>query len=391
MTESLKIRASLSLVVWVVDRVMRQPGTILSIVGAILTAGLCLGAGDASLATGRNFAPFTLLLKPSLQMSPLPGWMQGPAVVQRETSTIEIPIPALWSSPSADFYALTVVFDDCGDGGPAVEWRGPDGSTTAISAGLGETGISLGMNARTILLPRALTRDGGVLLVSYYAKFDGLVSLSVRPAREDLLAVLGGQGDPVLVDEALRVFERGEVDGRRLVPMTGDVRRGSVVEAELSALTEELQGEVEFVTPVEGTIEGAMLRLDVLGLDPEATMQVHVNSVLVGQLNFPAFRLDDPALLPDSLGRLVIAGWRNGSAFIPAHLWQQGDNSVVLTLRRSAAETGRPVHIRNAVLHVRFGAESTGQENTDPDLSLPDPMVPDINEAPLPEIVTGIR
>ncbi len=370
---------------------MRQQGTILSLVGVLLTAGLCHGAGDASLATGRNFAPFTLFLKPSLQMSPLPGWMQGPAVVQRETSTIEIPIPALWSSPSADFYALTVVFDDCGDGGPAVEWRAPDGSTTTICGGLGETGISLGMNSRTILLPRTLTREGGGLLVSYYAKFDGLVSLSVRPAREDLLAVLGGQGDPVLVDEALRVFERGEVDGRKEVPMTGDVRRGSIVEAELSAQVEEFQSEVEFVTPMEGTIEGAMVRLDVLGLDPEATIDVRVNSILVGQLNFPAFRLDDPALVPDSLGRLVIAGWRNGTVFLPAHLWQQGDNSVVLTLHRSGAETGRPVFIRNAILHVRFGAESASVENAEPDLSLPDPMVPDINEPPLPEIVTGIR
>jgi len=370
---------------------MRQPRTILSIAGALLIAGVCLGAGDASLATGRNFAPFTLFLKPSLQMSPLPGWMQGPAVVQRETSTIEIPIPALWSSPSADFYALTVVFDDCGDGGPAVEWRAPDGSTTTICGGLGETGISLGMNSRTILLPRTLTREGGGLLVSYYAKFDGLVSLSVRPAREDLLAVLGGQGDPVLVDEALRVFERGEVDGRKEVPMTGDVRRGSIVEAELSAQVEEFQSEVEFVTPMEGTIEGAMVRLDVLGLDPEATIDVRVNSILVGQLNFPAFRLDDPALVPDSLGRLVIAGWRNGTVFLPAHLWQQGDNSVVLTLHRSGAETGRPVFIRNAILHVRFGAESASVENAEPDLSLPDPMVPDINEPPLPEIVTGIR
>lgn len=370
---------------------MLRQRTILSIAGAVLTAGLCLGAGDASLATGRNFAPFTLFLKPSLQMSPLPGWMQAPAVVQQETSTIEIPIPALWGAPSVDFYALTVVFDDCGDGGPAVEWRAPDGSTTTISEGLGETGASLGMNARTILLPQVLTKDGGILLVSYYAKFDGLVSLSVRPAREDLLAVLGGQGDPVLVDEALRVFERGEVDGRRELPVTGDVRRGSVVEAELSAPLEELQSEVEFVTPVEGTIEGAMLRLDVLGLDPEATMEVRVNSVLVGQLNFPAFRLDDPALVSDSLGRMVIAGWRSGAAFIPAHLWQQGDNAVMLTLRRSAAETGRPVHIRNAVLHVRFGAEPASLESGDPDLSLPDPMVPDINEPPLPEIVTGIR
>ena len=124
---------------------------------------------DPSLDTGRNFAPFVLSLKPSLQMSPLPGWMQGPSVVRPETATIEIPVPALWAVPAVEIYALTVVFDDRGDGGPAVEWRSPNGSTTTISQGLGEIGTSLGLNARTILIPQELTRDGGVLLVSYYA------------------------------------------------------------------------------------------------------------------------------------------------------------------------------------------------------------------------------
>ena len=89
--------------------------------------------GDPSLATGRNFAPFALSLKPSLQMSPLPGWMQSPALVHAETATIEVPIPARWAVPSVDLYALTVVFEDHGDGGPALEWRSPNGATTTIS------------------------------------------------------------------------------------------------------------------------------------------------------------------------------------------------------------------------------------------------------------------
>jgi hypothetical protein len=227
-----------------------------------------------------------------------------------------------------------------------------------------------------------------MLLVSYYAKFDGLLSLAVRPAREDLLAVLGGQSDPVLVDEALRVFERGEVDGRRAAAVSGDVRRGAVVEAELSAPVEPLEGELEYIVPIEGIVDGAMVRLDVLGLDPEARIEVRVNSILVGPLNFPSFRLDDPALVPDSLGRLILAGWRNGSVFIPARLWLPGDNSVVLTLKRSDVETSRPVFVRNSGLHLRFGAASAAAA---PDLSLPDPLVPDPQEPPLPEIITGSR
>jgi hypothetical protein len=348
---------------------------------------------DPSLDTGRHFAPFVLALKPSLQMSPLPGWMQSPAVVLPETATIEVPLPALWAAPAVEVYALTVVFDDRGDGGPAVEWRSANGTTATVSQGLGEMGSSLGLNARTILLPQSLTREGGVLLVSYYAKFDKLVSLAVRPARENPLAVLGGGSDPVLVDEALRVFERTEVDGRRNTPLGGDIRRGAVVEAELSTPVEELDAELEFIVPVEGTVDGALLKLDVLGLDPEASIQVHVNSMSVGQLGFSQFRLDDPALVPDSLGRLVMAGWRSGYVFIPARLWLAGDNSVVLVLRRSGVETGQPVFIRNAGLHLRFGA-GTAQGNTaagEPDFLVPDPLVPNPQDPPLPEIVTGVR
>ena len=350
-------------------------------------------AGDPSLDTGRNFAPFVLSLKPTLQMSPLPGWMQGPAVVHAETATIEIPIPALWAAPATEVYALTVVFDDRGDGGPAVEWRSPNGSTSTVSQGLGELGTSLGLNARTILLPQTLTREGGVLLISYYAKFDKLVSLAVRPARENPLAILGGGSDPVLVDEALRVFERTEVDGRRPLPLSGDIRRGAVVEADLSAPVQELSEEIEFIVPVQGTVDGALLKLDVLGLDPEASIQVRINSVSVGPLGFSQFRLDDPAFVPDSLGRLVMAGWRSGYVFVPARLWRAGENSVVLALKRSDVETGQPVFIRNAGLHIRFGTEAS-QENKsagEPDFSIPDPLVPNPQDPPLPEIVTGVR
>ena len=346
---------------------------------------------DPSLDTGRNFAPFVLSLKPSLQMSPLPGWMQGPAVVRPETATIEIPVPALWAVPAVEVYAITVVFDDRGDGGPAVEWRSPNGTTSTVSQGLGEMGTSLGLNARTILLPQDLTREGGVLLVSYYAKFDKLLSLAVRPARQNPLAILGGGSDPVLVDEALRVFERTEVDGRRTSPLSGDIRRGAVVEAELSAPVQELNGELEFIVPLDGVVDGALLKLDVLGLDPEATIQVRVNSISVGQLGFSQFRLDDPTLVPDSLGRLVVAGWRSGYVFIPARLWLAGDNSVVLVLKRSDVETGQQVFIRNAGLHVRFGAAQENKAAGEPDFSIPDPLVPNPQDQPLPEIVTGVR
>ncbi|MDX2081742.1 MAG: hypothetical protein SFU53_13240 [Terrimicrobiaceae bacterium] len=352
---------------------------------------------DASLELGRPLAPFVVSLKPTVQMSPLPYWMPSPAVVQPMTATVEVPIPGLWQAPAGEFYALTVVFEDAGDGGPAVEWRSATGITSTVSAGLGELGTRLGLNARTVLIPRELTRAGGVLLVSYYGKFSNLVSVSVRPGREDLLAVLGSRTAPAMVDEALRVFERDEVDGSRRTPLSGDVRHGAVVEAELAAGIEELAGELEFVVPLDGQIEATLLRLEALGLDPEARIEARLNGVYVGLLAFPSPRLDDPALVADPLGRFVVAGWRAGSLFVPARFWTPGENSLVLTLRRSEMESGRPVFLKNSHLHVRFGASpATDQavepaESEEPDFSLPDPLIPDPNDPPLPEIVTGIR
>lgn len=347
-------------------------------------------AEDSSLATGRNFSPFLLQLKPSVQMSPLPGWMQLPALVREDLATVEIPLPALWQAPSAEYFAVTVVFRDEGDGGPAVEWRSASGMVSSISQGLGESGTAVGLNARTVLLPQSITREGGVLLVSYYARFDALVSVAARPARGNLLAILGGDSDPVLVDEAFRIFERREVDGFRPQPLSGDLRRGAVVEAELSAAVEPLESEIEFIAPIDGVVEGAMVRIDVLGLDPEARIEVRVNSLLAGTLNFPPFRLDDPAIVADSLGRLIVAGWRTGTLFIPARFLLGGENAIVLSLQRSAVETGRPVFLRNAVLHLRFGSEEAGAP-PEPDLMLPDPLLPDPDEIPLPEIITGVR
>ncbi len=372
---------------------MRYARSLPALGAIVLTcfSGAVSAAEDASLATGRNFAPFLLQLKPSVQMSPLPGWMQLPAVVQEETATVEIPLPALWQAPAAEYFAVTVVFHDGGDGGPALEWRAANGTTSVLSQGLGESGTALGLNARTVLLPQSITREGGTLLVSYYARFDRLVSVAARPARGNLLAILGGDSDPVLVDEALRVLERREVDGLRPQPLTGDLRRGAVVEAELSAPVQPLEDEVEFIVPIDGLVEGTMIRLDVLGLDPEAAIEVRVNSLLAGALNFPSFRLDDPALLPDSLGRLIIAGWRTGTLFIPARFWLDGENSLVVSLKRSAVETGRPVFLRNAVLHLRFGNREQDGDPPEPDLTLPDPLLPDPEELPLPEIITGLR
>ena len=249
------------------------------------------------------------------------------------------------------------------------------------------------MNSRTLLLPKSQTFQGGTALVSYYGKFDGLVSVCVRPARENVIAVIGGQNDPALVDETLRAYDRAEVDGTRRSPLTGDVRTGSVVEAELSASIQPLDGEMEFIVPLEGKIEGSMVHIDVLGLDPEANINIRINSQPAGSIGFQPFRLDDPALVLDASGHLILAGWRSGSLFIPARLLVSGENSLIISLKGSPQESERAVFLKNAVFNVRFGGSATvnpvaKDQPRVPDLTLPDPVVPTSVAPPLPEIVT---
>jgi len=308
---------------------------------------------ELSIPAGGTFDPFLLALKPGLQMSPLPAWMDGPATILPDLGLVEIPISPLWKESTVEMYAVTVVFEDSGDGGPMLEWKNGDERST-LSNGLGEVGNPVGLNSRTVLLPQVLTKDGGALVISCEGKFDSLLSLAVRPARLDETAVLGGRRTAALVDDSFQVYDDREVSGGRPVPLAGDVRVGTIVEAELSAAVEPLDQAIEFVAPVEGTVEGAVIHLEALGLDPEAELRVSVNATPVGQISFPSFALDDPSLVTDWNGRLLLAGWRKGSLFVAARHFKQGENSVSIDLKRSEGETGRAIFLRNSSLHLRF-------------------------------------
>jgi hypothetical protein len=212
----------------------------------------------------------------------------------------------------------------------------------------------VGLNSRTVLLPQSLTKDGGTLVISYVGKFDSLLSLAVRPARLDETAVLGGRRTAALIDDSFQAYDDREVSGARQVPLAGDVRVGTIVEAELSSAVEPLNQALDFVAPVEGNVEGAVIHLEALGLDPEAELRVSINTTPAGQISFPSFALDDPSLVTDWNGRLLLAGWRKGSLFVSARHFKQGENTITIDLKRSPGETGREVFLRNSSLHLRF-------------------------------------
>ena len=339
---------------------------------------------------GGTFDPFLMAFKPALQMSPLPAWMEQPARIDAENAAVEIPIPPLWKQPLISMYALTLVFDDSGDGGPVLEWRSLESGKTTISYGLGELNNKVGLNSRTVLLPEALTKEGGTLIVRYRGHFDAVMSLAVRPARENSTAVLGSRLAPAMVDENSQVFEDREVSGIRLNPLTGDLRKGTIVEAELSAPVEHIEDTLEFIAPIDGEVEGSLIRLETLGLDSEAKLEVQINNKPAGCINFPGFELDDPSLVTDWNGRLILAGWRKGSLFVPARFFVPGENSILISLKRSEMETRREVYLRNTVIHMRFAPRpftpppiNTKETNSievptrsKPDFSISDHVIP---------------
>ncbi|GAB4179154.1 MAG: hypothetical protein Fur0032_19810 [Terrimicrobiaceae bacterium] len=310
---------------------------------------------DASLLTGRPLAPMELRWRPEIASNPLPGWAVGP--VDATAGSAIFPIPAIWQQGGIDRYLLTVVFEDTTDSGPIVEWRSRDGRVTRLSEGLGEDKNALGLHARSLLIPSELSKQGGAVVVSMPWRPDGLVRAAVEPARDVTVAVLGSAIQPGAIDRAGMVREMSELDGLQPAAITGDVRSGPIVEAELSGGIEPLGTELEFEVPVDGIVEGGVLNTEILGIDPASRVFVWLNGVFQGELNSEAFRLDDAAVAIGTGGRLTFAGWRSHNLFLQGSAWQMGINHLLLRLRRGEGDSGRPVSLKNTHLHLRFSPE----------------------------------
>lgn len=312
---------------------------------------------DAGLLTGRPLAPMEIRWRPEIAGSPLPGWATAP--VETTAGSAIFPIPAVWQQGGIDRYLLTVVFDDTADAGPVVEWRSRDGSVTRLSEGLGEDEASLGLHARSLLVPLELSRHGGSLVVSMPWRPDGLVRAAVEPARDVTVAVLGSANRPGAIDRAGMVREITELDGLEPPSLTGDVRSGPIVEAELAGDIEPLADELEFEVPVDGIVEGGVLNAEILGLDPASRVFIWLNGVFQGELNSEAFRLDDAAVTIGSDGRLSFAGWRSHNIYLQGSAWRKGINRLLLRLRRGEGDSGRTVSLKSTHLHLRFSADQS--------------------------------
>ena len=302
--------------------------------------------------------PLTINLRNDAATNAIPRWFSGNVRITPESDSVEVPLSPLASQDEIGFHALTVVFDDNGDGGPVAEWISPGKERSLLSTGLGETGVAPGLNARTILIPQGLTLDGGTLRVSFAGRFSRLLTVSVQPCRElGVAAMATGNGFvPGLVVGRDRVLALSEVYDTPSVQPGGDRTEGRTVHAELVTTASRLDssGQLEIIVPLGSLPDGSWIRSEVAGLDPESWIEISLNGESLGAMGMESFPLQDSGTIHSTTGRLIRAGWRRGSLYVPPRLWKEGENSVSLTLRRSSGDEGKPVLVRNASMELLF-------------------------------------
>jgi len=338
----------------------RFPGLMVLGLSFLLIPALLAGSENVSghSAFG-SFLPQTVTLQPSQIIDPPAPWATASCSIHPESDSIQFPLPALAAQDQIGCFALTAVFEDLGDGGPVLEWISREGQLTLLSAGLAENGVALGLNARTVVIPQSLTLDGGVVKVSYPGRFSRMISTTLRPARELGVAVLGTDSSPALIQENQQVLSEGEVSGLDEKLLPGDRADRRVIHADLATAPlridqSESGGITEFIVPLTDTPQGSMLHAEVGGLDPESWIEVAINGESRGVLSLAPFELQNPGVVFSTEGHLLLAGWRRASLFLPARLWHEGDNSLVLTLHRSAGDAGKAVHVRKVSCDYLF-------------------------------------
>ena len=314
--------------------------------------------------TAALLVPQTITLQPKESIDPPAPWATASPTVHAESDSIQFPVPSLAAQDQIGCFAVTTVFDDLGDGGPVLEWISNQGDRTLLSAGLGDNGVALGLNARTVLLPQAMTLDGGKVRVSFPGRFSRLISTTLTPARELGVAVLGTHSTPALIQENQHLLSSEEVSGMDVQPVIGDQADGKTIHAELATLPIRIDlpdsgGVTEFIVPLSVTPQASMLRAEVGGLDPESWLEVSINGESRGVLAMAPFELQDPGVVLSATGRLLVAGWRSASLFVPARLWHEGDNSIVVTLHRSVGDAGKAVFLRKANCDLLFDPART--------------------------------
>ncbi len=316
-----------------------------------------------------SFAPLKITLSTQLKVDSLPKWAIAP-FIDKESSSIEIPIPALAEQSDIENFAITINFYDMGDGGPLVEKQSKqDENPTLLCSGLGINGPALGLNSRTIAIPADVALDGGKIIVHHVGRFEQIHSIILRPGRTAMVSVLSDHFFPAIMDEST-VIEQEEANGATLAFKKGNITHGRITSAELSAPIEQLDGTLEFAFDISGHPEATIFCTEIQGLDLEAHIEVLLNGIIIGPLNIASFQLDSPELISatindDHTAPLQFAGWRKAHLYIPSYLWKEKKsdsldttdqkNHLVLIVRPGPRSSGSKIHLKNSYLEVLHG------------------------------------
>ncbi len=299
----------------------------------------------------------SVTLKPQLQSSPLPIWVNHPLNFSPGSSSLEISLSPLSQQTSIDHFVLTVVFDDRGDGGPRIEWKKKNGDEMLLCSGLGVNGPAVGFNARTLLIPYDLVFDGGTLVIHHEGRFNQVISATVQAAHTATIAFLGEENEVALLDQVGNIISKDLAAGNPPPLKEGDVMKGRLMTAELSATTQQ-GNEFEFPFKLEGALpETTMLNTEIIGLDLESQIEVHVNDHFIGMLNTAPFSLASTELIntaswgtSEKEPKFHLAGWRKAWLYIPARVWKQGEeNHILLTAPASSS-----ISLRNSTLELHY-------------------------------------
>ncbi|MFZ4115555.1 MAG: hypothetical protein ACOYK6_02385 [Chthoniobacterales bacterium] len=321
------------------------------------------------------FEPLNIILKPNTEIGPLPKWIKTAPIINKESSTVEIFIPSLTTLSltgecNIENFAITVNFEDLGDGGPILEKQNDqEKNPSLLPYRLGISGSPLGLNSSTIAIPEDVALDGGKIIVRHTGRFDQIHSIILCPGHTSMVSVLSENFMPAIIMDESTIVEKEESSIDALPFKKGDTTHGRITSAELSACIEQLDGDLEFNFPITGHPEATMFRTEIQGLDLEAHIDVELNGIPLGPLNIASFHLDSPKLLcatkkNDDLPSLQLAGWRTAYIYIPNDRLKEKKsestdtktedetNHLVFIVREGAHPSSSKVHLKNSCLEV---------------------------------------
>jgi hypothetical protein len=302
------------------------------------------------------WAPLKITVSPEPNIGPIPHWALPPHI-DKESSSVEIPIPPLAEQTDIENFAITINFMDMGDGGPLIEKQSKNEAfPTLLCSGLGINGPALGINSRTITIPNDLAMDGGKIIVRHVGRFEQLNSITLRPGRTVMVSALNENNAPAIIDHST-IIEQDLAEGALPILKTGDATHGRVTTASLSPSIEELDGSIEFIFDISNKPAATLFKTDILGLDLEAHIDVELNGKSVGPLNISPFELDAPELLDEtkknnSSPQLQIAGWRSSYIYISQDYWREKDNHLLLIVKPSDNAQTSKIHLKNSSLEI---------------------------------------